>query len=66
MKLMITFVGLLTVLGGLLPFLKDMNLLPDFLQGIPTSGPGYQIIIIGIGVIAVIYGVRSRSNIIHE
>lgn len=67
MKLMITFVGILTILGGLLPYLKDNGLLPAFLQNIPTSGLGYQAIIIGIGIAAVIYGIRAgRRPIIRR
>ncbi|MEK6862217.1 MAG: hypothetical protein AABY07_09715 [Nanoarchaeota archaeon] len=62
MKLMITFVGLLTVLGGLLPLLKDSGLLPSFLEKIPTSGIGYQAIIVAIGLIALIYGFRTRNK----
>ena len=59
MKAMITFIGLLTVLGGLLPFFQSMGWLTDGLARIPTSGPMYQAIIVGIGVIALIYGVRK-------
>ena len=59
MKIMITFVGLLTILGGLLPFLSSKEWLPGFLEWLPTSGPGYQALIIAIGLIAVYYGLRS-------
>ncbi len=64
MKLMLTFVGVLTILGGLLPFLSSKNFLPAFLQGIPTSGPVYQGIIVAIGVVAFVYGIRARNT--HE
>ncbi len=62
MKIMVTFVGILTILGGLLPFLEKMNWLPESVKWIPTSGPWYQAIIIGVGVIAVIYGIMKSSS----
>ena len=58
MKFMITLVGLLTVFGGLLPFLSEMQFIPEY---IPVSGPGYQGIIIALGVLGVIYGLRQQS-----
>ena len=61
MRAMLIFVGLLTILGGLLPFLSERNLLPGFLANIPTSGSTYQGIIVGIGALALIYGIiKSR------
>lgn len=62
MKLMLTLVGLLTILGGLLPFLSNAKLLPSFLQGVPTSGPIYQGLIVAIGVVAFVYGIRARER----
>ena len=63
MKGMLVFVGLLTILGGLLPILKNANLLPGLLAGIPTTGIWYQAIIIAIGVIAIWYGFhKSRTG----
>lgn len=59
MKLMIVFVGVLTVLGGLLPFIASY--LPNPLNTIPTSGPVYQGIIVVIGLIAIIYGLKRNS-----
>ncbi len=51
----VTFsVGLMTILGGLLPFLQ--NYIP---QIIPTSGPLYSGIIIVIGVVGLIYGAST-------
>ena len=47
-------IGLLTILGGVLPFIKET--LPIAL---PTSGPAYSIIIVVIGIIGLIYGFMS-------
>lgn len=59
MRLMLIFVGLLTVLGGLLPFI--INFVPEPYNTIPTSGPIYQGTIVVIGLIAIIYGLRKRG-----
>tara|TARA_B100001971_G_C17999468_1_gene436510 strand:+ start:487 stop:681 length:195 start_codon:yes stop_codon:yes gene_type:complete len=59
MKLMITFVGILTVLGGAWPLIVDYDFIPKILKIIPSSGPNYQFVIIVIGVLAVLYGIRK-------
>jgi len=59
MRWMLVFVGVLTVLGGLLPFV--ISFLPEPLKAIPTSGPVYQGIIVVIGLIAIVYGVRRQK-----
>jgi len=63
MKLMLTLIGILTVLGGLWPFLKSQQWIPSALAGIPAEGLYYQGIIIAIGVIAIIVGVRSGRQV---
>ena len=50
MKIMITFIGILTVLAGILPIAS--GILPSF---IPTTNPGYQFLIIAIGIIGLMY-----------
>ena len=50
MKIMITFIGVLTVLAGILPSLS--GILPSF---VPTTNPGYQFLIIAIGIIGLMY-----------
>jgi len=53
MKIMITLLGILIILAGVLPFLNNFGILPSF---IPTSKPGYQFIIIAVGVAGLLYG----------
>jgi hypothetical protein len=59
MKLILTLIGILTVLGGLWPLLKSQSWIPSSLAGIPDTGMYYQGIIIAIGVIAIIVGIQS-------
>ncbi|GEM_PF-2193696 len=56
MRVMITFVGILTMLGGIWPLVSNYDFIPETLNLIPSTGPTYQMIIIGIGAIAVLYG----------
>ncbi len=53
MKIMISVLGILIVLAGVLPFLANFGILPSF---IPATQPGYQFIIIAIGILGLIYG----------
>jgi len=53
MKIMITVLGILIILAGILPILSNIGLLP---ASIPTEKPGYQFIIIAVGVLGLIYG----------
>jgi len=53
MKVMITVIGILTILAGLLPFLGSIGIMQD---SAITKAPGYQFVIITIGVIGLIYG----------
>ena len=53
-KLVLFAVGLMTILGGLFPFIQ--HYIPI---AIPTTGPLYSGIIILIGVIGFIYGVSK-------
>lgn len=50
-KLILILIGLITVLGGILPFLNNFVAIP-----LPTSGPIYSGLIILIGILAFIYG----------
>lgn len=50
MKLMITILGVVILLAGILPLASSF--LPSF---IPTTSPGYQFLIIAIGILGLLY-----------
>jgi len=52
MKIMIVFIGMLTILAGVLPFFNGFGM-------VPFSGPVYSGIIILIGIIAFWYSVKA-------
>ena len=52
MKIMITIIGILIILAGVLPFLSQIGFLPGI---IPVEKPGYQFIIITVGIIGLMY-----------
>lgn len=54
MKIMIMIIGILIILAGVLPFLSNLGVLPS---SIPVEKPGYQFIIIAIGIIGLLYGI---------
>ena len=54
MKIMITVLGILIILAGILPFLGNLGIIPE---SVPIEKPGYQFIIISIGIIGMIYGI---------
>ena len=56
MKIMITVLGILIILAGILPFLSNFGILP---AAIPVQKPGYQFIIIAVGIIGLLYGVMN-------
>ena len=53
MKIMITVLGVLIILAGILPFLDGFGFIPSI---IPTTQPGYQFVIIAVGIVGLIYG----------
>lgn len=53
MKIMIVMLGILIILAGILPFLSNFGILPS---NIPVEKPGYQFIIIAVGIVGLIYG----------
>jgi len=55
--IMIVIIGLLTLLAGILPFLAGFGILPAI---IPTSGVFYSGLVILIGIIGFLYGIKSR------
>ena len=56
MKIMITVLGILIILAGILPFLSNIGILPAI---IPVQKPGYQFIIVAVGIIGLLYGVMN-------
>lgn len=56
MKIMIIIIGVLIILAGVLPFLTSFGILPNT---IPTQQPGYQFVIITVGIIGLLYGVLN-------
>ncbi len=57
MKIMISILGILIILAGILPFLSNIEAFPFSL---PTEKPVYQFIIISIGIIGLIYGIFNN------
>jgi len=57
MIIMIVIIGLLTLLAGILPFLAGFGILPAI---VPTSGIFYSGLVVLIGVIGFLYGIKSR------
>ena len=55
-KFIVSVLALLIILGGIVPFLVSMKLIPST---VPSSGPVYSGIIILIGIIAVLYGAKQ-------
>lgn len=53
MKILIIVLGILIILAGILPSLSGFGILPSY---IPTEKPGYQFIIITVGIIGLLYG----------
>lgn len=56
MKIMITVLGILIILAGILPFLSNLGILP---AAIPVEKPGYQFIIVAVGILGLLYGVMN-------
>ena len=52
MKIMVTILGVLIALAGILPLISLFVSLPSF---IPTTNPGYQFLIIAIGILGLLY-----------
>ena len=56
MKIMIVILGILIILAGVLPFLSNFGILPS---SIPVQKPGYQFIIVAVGIIGLLYGAMN-------
>lgn len=60
MKLVMTLIGLVTILIGLLPIAESKGWFSISL--IPTTGIAYNVIIIIIGVLGTWYGFKHKEN----
>lgn len=56
MRIMISVIGVLIILAGILPLLGSIGALP---AKVPFEKPGYQFIIISVGIVALLYGVLN-------
>lgn len=59
MRIWLTLFGIVTIFIGLLPYLTTKI---QALSKIPSSGIVYQAIIVIVGAIALIYGIRSKTK----
>ena len=61
MKVVISLIGLATVLIGAWPVLNESTLIPDSIKFVPSTGVAYQAIIVVIGLAALLYGLRGGN-----
>ena len=59
MKIIVSIIGLLTVLIGAWPMVRESSLVPESIKFVPSAGVAYQIIIILIGILGLLYGMKS-------
>lgn len=53
MKIMITFLSLLIIFAGIIPFFGDKSF-------IPNKGTGYSIVLIVLGILVIIFGIINQ------
>ncbi len=56
MRIMISVLGILIILAGILPLLGSFGIMPN---SAITKAPGYQFIIITVGILGLIYGLLN-------
>ena len=54
--------GLFVLFAGLYPVLLDHGTLPAFFQLLPTEGAGYRVVVMTLGGLAVILGLRASRT----
>ena len=59
MKISIMFMGIITILAGIVPLLGKVVTLPSAI----SSGIGYNILVIVIGVFGMTYGIMSQMDL---
>ena len=62
MKLVIMFIGLATILVGLLPILENNGWFT--VSFIPTTGTAYNVVVIVLGVLGTWYGFKHKENFV--
>ena len=60
MRAMMVLIGFVVIVVGLLPYIVNIEAIPDFIKAVPSSGVSYQMIIVAVGALAVLYGLRRR------
>lgn len=59
MKIVISLFGVLVTVMGAWPLIKDLAFIPESVKFIPSTGIGYNIVLIVIGLMAAYYGMSS-------
>ncbi|HLD15539.1 MAG TPA: hypothetical protein VJB94_03085 [Candidatus Nanoarchaeia archaeon] len=62
MKLVIMFIGLATILVGLLPILEGKGWFT--VSFIPTTGTAYNVVVIVLGILGTWYGFKHKENFV--
>jgi|GEM_PF-5721807 hypothetical protein len=62
LKMELVLFGILTLLVGIYPSLAQRSMLPAFLSFLPVEGLGYQSIIIVLGGLALLIGIRTSRR----
>ena len=60
LKTWLVVLGFLVVLVGFYPFVYDWGFLPGFLLFLPMEGVGYRVIIVVLGLLAMIIGIKTK------
>ena len=60
MKIIVSLLGLLTIMVGLWPMVKTSELVPVALGIVPGEGPVYPLMIITVGVLGLLYGLKRE------
>lgn len=61
MKLVLSLIGVLVMLAGAWPILNESNLIPEAWKIIPSTGMVYQGIIMLIGLVTLLYGLKKGN-----
>ncbi len=62
LKIWLMIFGLVALFIGLYPILLERSALPDVFSVLPVEGAGYRVVIMIIGALAFIIGIRTSRN----